>query len=176
MDKVTLSTKNITPFGGLNFVLDAINKAELPQTSIPSLAIEAQTPPIPIRISFYPSLATHSPRAVLSTLKLKFSDQIFGAIPSPDTLEYAYQELKTKTIVETLVADIKHELNYNQRFNESLVALSVKTGQLKSNEKYTLDFDNVVIANEKQDAKKSYKNKKWVPSKYSFHRPYTSPY
>jgi hypothetical protein len=31
MDKVTLSSKNITPFGGLNFILEAINKANLPQ-------------------------------------------------------------------------------------------------------------------------------------------------
>lgn len=39
-----------------------------------------------------------------------------------------------------------------------LVALCVKTGQLdKSVKNYILDFDNVVVANEKQDAKKSYK-------------------
>ena len=33
-----------------------------------------------------------------------------------------------------------------------------KTGQLKKVQGYTLDFDNVVLENNKQDAKKSYKN------------------
>ena len=31
MDKVIQSSKNITPFGGLNFILNDINKAKLPE-------------------------------------------------------------------------------------------------------------------------------------------------
>lgn len=51
-----------------------------------------------------------------------------------------------------------HELNYNQSFNQTLVALGVKTKQLKKNaDGYTMDFDNIVVENEKQDAKMSYK-------------------
>jgi len=39
--------------------------------------------------------------------------------------------------------------------NELLVELGIKTGQLdKSTKNYILDFDNVVVANEKADAKK----------------------
>jgi hypothetical protein len=31
MDKVTTSSKNITPFGGLNLIFNAITKAEIPK-------------------------------------------------------------------------------------------------------------------------------------------------
>lgn len=163
MDKVTLSSKNITPFGGLNFILNAINKAKLPQFIDCKLGYRS-----PNAIYSYSdivlsllsnSLTQGSFISDLASLKLKFSDQIFNAIPSADTVEYACQELKTDTIIETSTNNVQHELNYNQNFNESLVALLVKTGQLKANEKNIFDFDNVVIPNEKQDAKKSYKNK-----------------
>lgn len=51
-----------------------------------------------------------------------------------------------------------HELNYIDRFNETLVAPAIKTKQLKPDTVgYTMDFDNVVIENEKQDVKLSYK-------------------
>ena len=163
MDKVTLSSKNITPFGGLNFILNAIDKAKLPQFIDYKLGYRS-----PNAIYSYSdivlsllsnSLTQGSFISDLASLKLKFSDQIFNAIPSADTVEYACQELKTNTIFETSTNNVQHELNYNQHFNESLVALLVKTGQLKVNEKNIFDFDNVVIPNEKQDAKKSYKHK-----------------
>jgi hypothetical protein len=42
--------------------------------------------------------------------------------------------------------------------NETLIGLALKTGQLKTgNNDYTLDFDNVVMANDKQDALYTYK-------------------
>jgi hypothetical protein len=60
--------------------------------------------------------------------------------------------------LQTGPSGAKHELNYSNKFNEALVALAVKTKQLKAGtEGYTLDFDNVVIENQKQDAKLSYK-------------------
>lgn len=161
MDKVIQSSKNITPFGGLNFVLDAINKAKLPEYIDSKLGYRSPNATYSysdISLSLLSNTLTQgSFIADLTSLKLKFANQIFNAIPSPDTVEYACQELKSETIVETSVANIKHELNYNQHFNESLVALAVKTGLLKPNEKHIFDFDNVVIPNEKQDAKKSYK-------------------
>ena len=164
MDKVTLSSKNITPFGGLNFILEAINKANLPQFIDSKLGYRSPNAVYSysdITLSLLSnSLTQGSFVADLEHLKLKFSEQIFNKIPSPDTVEYACQELKTDTIIETSSNNIEHQLNYNQHFNESLVALLVKTGQLKANQKNVFDFDNVVIPTQKQDAKNTYKNEK----------------
>jgi len=53
--------------------------------------------------------------------------------------------------------------------SELLVDLGLKTGQVdKSAKNYILDFDNVVIANEKQDAKKSYKKIKGCHPNFAF--------
>jgi hypothetical protein len=99
----------------------------------------------------------------LEHLKTKFNHQYFTNIPSPDTIECACQELKTKTIVAQTFDVIPHDFNYNNKINNTLVALCVKTGQLKTNEKHTLDFDNVVLENDNHDAKKSYKKTKAYP-------------
>ncbi len=79
-------------------------------------------------------------------------------MPSPDTVEYVCQELKQKNTIAFGLKGVKHELNYNNKFNEVLISLGVKTKQLKVGEQgYVLDYDNVVIENGKQDAKMSYK-------------------
>jgi hypothetical protein len=104
----------------------------------------------------------------LEYFKNKFSHQFFTKIPSPDTVEYACQELKTNTNEETTDKGIVHQFNYDNQKNKALIALCVKTGQLNDKEKYTLDFDNVVLENEKQDAKKSYKNSNAYHPNFAF--------
>jgi hypothetical protein len=97
----------------------------------------------------------------LQTLKQKYSKQVFNKIPSPDTVEYACQELKTSTIIQQTDKGIVHQLNYSNRMNETLVALAIKTHQLSlTGEDYTLDYDNVIIENDKQDAQRTYKGTK----------------
>ncbi len=164
MFKVTQSSKNITPFGGLNFIYDAINRKGLKQFIDKQLGYRS----VLARYSYSDilfsllgnSLCQGEYISDLQTLKNKFKDQEFCKIPSPDTVEYACQELKTSTLKIASEHDSKitHEINYNNQLNKSLIALAIETDQLKTDNKtYVLDFDNVVIATEKQDAKMSYK-------------------
>ena len=164
MYKVKQSTKAISPFGGLNFIYDAINRAGFDtfiDSQLGSRSALAEYSYSDIVLSLFGnSLCQGSYISDLATLKEKFSNQIFNKIPSADTVEYVCQELKTPTIVKVSANDpnIQHELNYNTSINKSLVSLCIETGLLQKQEKnYTLDFDNVVIATEKQDAKMSYK-------------------
>jgi len=79
--------------------------------------------------------------------------------------------LKTVTISEQSEQDEKiiHQINYNNSLNKSLVALGIKTKQLQSDvANYTLDFDNVIVATEKQDAKMSYKMIKGYHPNFAF--------
>lgn len=162
MYKVKQSSKNITPFGGLNFIYSAINEkgiATFLNEKMGNRDPRAQYSYSDVILSLLGnSLSQGEYLSDLEQFKNKYSNQIFDGIPSPDTVEYVCQELKTETIIEKIYNRVVHEFNYNNKMNETLVALCVKTGLLNPSEKnYILDFDNVVVENEKQDAKKSYK-------------------
>lgn len=161
MNKIKQSSKNITVFGGLNFIFNFIKRSKIDSFLDQKLGFRnfrahysySDT----ILSLFGNALCNGEYVSDLEHFKNNFSNQFFTKIPSPDTVEYACQELKTKTIFDKTTDGIVHEFNYNNQTNNTLIALCVKTGQLKTNEKHTLDFDNVVLENDKQDAKKSYK-------------------
>ena len=172
MDKVSKSSKNITPFGGLNFIYNAINRSKIDTFIDEKLGyrnFRANYSYSDIVLSLLGnSLCNGEYISDLEYFKNKFSYQFFTKIPSPDTVEYACQELKTNTNEETTDKGIVHQFNYDNQKNKALIALCVKTGQLNDREKYTLDFDNVVLENEKQDAKKSYKNSNAYHPNFAF--------
>jgi hypothetical protein len=162
MDKVKQSTKNVTAFGGLNFIYDAIRRSGIDtwlNAQMGSRSIFAHYSYADAVLSLFGNTLTQgSFVADLKVLKDKFIDQVFHKIPSPDTIEYICQELKQPNIVQQGPKNVVHELNYIERFNDLLVALAIKTKQLQEDKQgYVMDFDNVVIPTEKQDAKLSYK-------------------
>jgi hypothetical protein len=172
MYKIKQSLKNITVFGGLNFIFNFIKRSKIDNFLDQKLGyrdFRAHYSYSDIILSLYGNaLCNGEYISDLEHLKRKFNEQSFTKLPSPDTVEYACQELKTKTIVEETVDGIVHEFNYNNQTNNTLIALCVKTGQLKKEKKYTLDFDNVVLENDKQDAKKSYKKTKGYHPSFAF--------
>jgi hypothetical protein len=165
MDKITHSLRNITPYGGLNFIYQAMNRMDLDKfidNQIGFRSVVAQYSYSDIVYSLFGNTLTQgSFIADLEVLKEKYSKQVFNKIPSPDTVEYACQELKSPNIVKKTDEGVIHQLNYNNNMNETLVALAVKTKQLsKKQSEYTLDFDNVITENDKQDAEYTYKKNK----------------
>ena len=163
MDKITQSQKNITPFGGLNFIYQAMNRMGLDkfldnQIGIRSIFAKYSYSDIVYSL-FGNALTQGSFVADLEVLKEKYSKQVFNKIPSPDTVEYACQELKTANILIKTDKGVLHQLNYNNRMNETLIMLAVKSNQLSAEQKENiLDFDNVITENEKQDAQYTYKH------------------
>jgi len=165
MNEITHSDKNITAFGGLNFIFKAISDKGLDvylDDRIGPRGACAKFSHSDIVLSLLGNaLAQGIFVSDLQILKEKYKDQFFHQIPSPDTVEYVCQQLKTTTIKEKTDKGIIHSLNYSNDMNETLVGLAVKTGQLKTGHQgYVLDFDNVVVENEKQDAVRSYKKTK----------------
>ena len=165
MNKVIHSQKNITPYGGLNFIYQAMNRMGLNKfldAQIGSRSVFAKYTYSNVVYSLFGnSLCQGDFVSDLQTLKEKYSKQVFNKIPSPDTVEYVCQELKTATILIETDKGVLHQLNYNNEMNESLVSLAVKTSRLSSEQKEnTLDFDNVITENEKQDAEYTYKHNK----------------
>lgn len=179
MDKVTHSNKNITPFGGLNFIYQAMNRMGLDKfldNQLGSRSIFAKYSYSNIVYSLFGNALTQGDFiSDLETLKEKFSNQVFNKIPSPDTVEYVCQELKTADMIiqgekiNETDKDVKHTLNYNDAMNETLIALSVKTKQLSTEcADYTMDYDNVIIENDKQDAQYTYKKSKGYQPGFAF--------
>lgn len=76
---------------------------------------------------------------------------------SADTILRGVKELATSTQTLTSKSDTVHEFNINLRLNHLLVKALRKTGQLHTQDGYTLDDDNQVIPTEKYDAKRTYK-------------------
>jgi hypothetical protein len=162
MDKVTHSDKNITAFGGLNFIFKAIKDKGLDaylDLRLGFRSVFAKYSHSDIVLSLLgSSLAQGSFVSDIEIFREKYQDQFFNKIPSADTVEYVCQGLKKATITDITDKGITHLVNYSNEMNETLVGLAVKTGLLKTgNHGYTLDFDNVVIENDKQDALYTYK-------------------
>lgn len=165
MDKINNSSKNVTPYGGLNFIFQGMNCAGLDKfldEQIGCRSIFAKYSYSDVVYSLFGNALTQgSFVSDLEVLKAKFSEQVFDKIPSPDTIEYVCQELKTPSIIKESDKGVVHELNYNDKMNEVLIATAVKTKQLNAGvNDYTMDHDNVIIENDKQDAQYTYKHTK----------------
>jgi hypothetical protein len=164
MDKVIHSDKNITAFGGLNFIYKAIKDRGLDKYLDERLGTRgkcARYSYSDIVLSLLGScLAQGSFVSDIEKFREKYQGQFFRNIPSADTVEYACQQLKTATIKDTRNTKVTHFVNYCNEMNQSLVGLGVKSGLLKAggDNGYTLDFDNVIIEHDKQDAMRTYKN------------------
>ena len=115
MNKITHSAKNITPFGGLNFIYQAMNRIGLDKflvEQIGSRSIYAKYSYADAVYSLFGNVLTQgSYVADLEVLKEKYSRQVFNKIPSPDTIEYVCQELKTPNIIKSGEKGVNHQLN-----------------------------------------------------------------
>jgi len=119
MHKITQSSRNITPFGGLNFIYNAIKRSKIDVFIDQKLGFRnfrAHYSYSDIVLSLFGnSLCNGEYLSDLEHLKTKFSHQFFTQIPSPDTVEYACQELKTDTEIETTSKGIVHQFNYDNK-------------------------------------------------------------
>ena len=173
MDKIIHSDKNITTLGGLNFIYTAIIDKSLDQYIDSQLGLRSANAKYSfadiVLSLFGNAISQGSYIADIEHLKENYKEQFFQNIPSPDTVEYACQELKTPTTIEKTDKGVIHQFNYSNKINETLVGLAVKTGMLKpGTNRYTLDFDNVVIEHDKQDARTSYKMTKAYHPNFAF--------
>lgn len=165
MDKIINSDKNVTPYGGLNFIYQAMNRTGIDKfinDEIGARSVFATYSYSDVIYSLLGNVLTEgSFIADLAVMKKKYGSQFFEKIPSADTVEYVCQELKTETVVEKTAEGVEHQLNYSDKMNRTLVGLAVKTNQLTpAGSDYTLDFDHLITETEKQDAAWTYKHTK----------------
>jgi hypothetical protein len=85
-------------------------------------------------------------------------------VPSADTVLRALKELTTENTIYTSDSDISYNFNINEKLNSLNIKSLKLTHQLKAGKCYDFDYDNQINANDKWDAKKTYKkNKGYFP-------------
>lgn len=164
MSKIISKSSNITPYGGLFFIDDVLAKKTDVKDLITSCLGERS---VLAKYSYYDicksllynNLTQGDFLADLETLKSRLPKTLSQFIPSPDTVEYASQELKVKNLVLPITGSTSHDINENTKFNHLLPSLCVALGLIPQNTAgLTLDFDHVINENEKWDSKKTYKH------------------
>ena len=162
LDKIKYSSQNITPFGGLNFINSLLKQNNVDGFIDKTLGFRnyrAKYTYSDILFSLLKnSLCNGEFVSDLKHLKEQIAENMKSSIPSHDTVEYAFQELKTPNDVIITENNVVHQINHNKNINNLLLGICVDLKLLKSDIKdYVLDFDNVVLNNDKQDAETSYK-------------------
>lgn len=89
-------------------------------------------------------------------LKYQMQDHPDLKIASPDTIEYAFQELRQKTRKVTGASDAIHQINEHSGFNKLLVTLCNKF-LLSSDDFHMMDYDGHTVKNTKTDNAFTYK-------------------
>lgn len=85
-------------------------------------------------------------------------------VPSPDTVLRGIRELSCDNISYTAESGISYNFNINHKLNKLNIRALKLTKQLESGLSYDFDYDNQILANNKYDAKKTFKkNKGYLP-------------
>jgi hypothetical protein len=158
--KVHQVCQNINPFGGIHFVIKQFKQQGIDSFINEHIGKRGKK----VDYSYADGLLTvaYSHLCGASCLEdINTLDEHIGyypglQLPSADTVARIMNELKMDN---TTISNegVVHEFNYNEKLNDLLQRLCLKTGLLNTTEKYTLDYDNVIFENEKYDAAKTYK-------------------
>ncbi len=167
--KVQNFKTTINPFSGISFANNSFNKVGLSELIDRELGMRVET------VGYQYSEIIRN----LSNVFLSGGDCIedisgnLGGhlksipgnnVPSPDTVLRGINELSTENIIYTSSKQNTYEFNINTQLNRLNIKTLKQTGQLKEGGFYDFDYDNQILANNKYDAKHTYKkNKGYFP-------------
>jgi hypothetical protein len=162
-------TSSVSPFAGISFANSSFNKIGISQLIDNELGRRVRT------IGFdYSEILRNLSNVFLSggdvieDISTHLGEHLKmipgNNVPSPDTTLRAIKELSTTNTSFRSQNGIDYNFNINIRLNKLNLKVLLQTDQLKTNHSYDFDYDNQVIANNKYDAKRTYKkNKGYVP-------------
>jgi len=159
----------VNPFSGISLVNHYFNKSGLAQLIDNELGIRT------MRIGFqYSEIFRNLTNVFLSggdvieDINNHLGEHLksipHNNVPSADTVLRAIKELTTKNTVYISDKGLSYNFNINTKLNRLNIKSLKLTKQLKAGESYDFDYDNQVNANNKWDAKNTYKkNKGYLP-------------
>jgi len=158
-----LKSSPISPFGGLNFVLEEFNKLKIDkliEANLPKLSANSHYQWKDIFYSFW-SIYFCGGSCIedLSTnFKVFLKDIPFMKVPSPDRILCRFKELSMPKIIrKTQRGTAINEFSENAALGLFNIRLLKKLNPAKySSNELTLDYDNTILFTEKSDAKSTY--------------------
>ena len=160
---------SVSPFAGISFANHSFNKSGISQLIDNELGRRVRTSGFDYsEILRNLSNVFLSGGGVIEDISTHLGEHLKmipgNNVPSPDTVLRAIKELTTPNTSFKSKNGIEYDFNINTRLNKLNIKVLLHTGQLKSHHSYDFDYDNQVIANNKYDAKRTYKkNKGYVP-------------
>lgn len=163
--KILKSKKTVSPFAGISFVNNHFNKIGLSQLIDTELGS---------RVKYagysYSDIFRNLTNVFLSGGNVieDISTHLGGhlkeipdnSVPSPDTVLRGFTELTTPNTVYTSDSGISYNFNINKNLNTLNIKSLLLTKQLVAGKRYDFDYDNQITANDKYDAKRTYKKTK----------------
>ena len=167
--KVQKYTNTVSPFSGISFVNEAFNKAGLSQLIDNELGNRVKT----VGYSYSEIIRNLcnvflSGGDVIEDVSTHLGNHLkeipANNVPSPDTILRGLKELTTKNDIFTSTSGLSYNFNINKKLNLLNIKSLLLTKQLEPEKSYNLDYDNQITANNKYDAKRTYKkNKGYFP-------------
>lgn len=158
--KVQQSTQLINPFGGIQFVLKQIKEQGIDSFIDEQLGSRGAEKEYSIADGLlaihYSHLCGGSCIEDINTLNEHIGFHPGLSLPSADTSLRVMKELKTDNTIVNNDA-VTHTFNQHEKLNDLLQKLAIKTKTIVADAKNILDFDNVILENEKCDAARTYK-------------------
>ena len=160
-DMKVVNSSYISPFGGLNFVLeefDKLNIGKLLNAHLPDLPSQSRYDWRDLLYSFWSIYFCGGDciEDLSANLKLSFQSP-FLKTPSPDSVLKRMKELALPSqIFDTVRGKRKHEFSINKSLNELNLKI-LKDRINKQNGPIVLDYDNTLLYSKKADAKMTYK-------------------
>jgi hypothetical protein len=157
-----INSSQITPFGGINFVLSELEKqgiGAMIEAHLPRLASQSRYSWKDIFYSFWSVLFCGGDCAedLSVNFNRSFQSNPFINIPSPDRiLERMKQLSQPKQLFTTERGSCQHEFSFNDSLNLLNINILKRLKFLDPKSKFTLDFDNTIIFSEKADAAMTY--------------------
>jgi Transposase DDE domain group 1 len=151
----------IQSFGGINFIHEYLNNIQFDDTVLyhlgPRSVVAEYSYAELIRQLFYTSCIGGDTLDECRILKEQLQDHPWMRIASPDTVEYAFQELRQPGCFIPTASGKQHQVNEHTGFNKLLVHLCQRSGLLTRQTGYVMDYDGHVIENTKKDNAITYK-------------------
>ncbi len=159
-----LNSMPISPYGGLNFVLEEFDKLKINDlfiSNLPKLSANSHYQWKDILYSFWSIYFCGG--SCIEDIGANFNDFLkdnpFVKVPSPDRILSRFKGLSTpKYLIKTPRGNAINEFNQNSVLDLLNIRLLKKTNPDKYySEGLILDYDNTIIYTEKSDAKMTYK-------------------
>lgn len=159
-----INSSDISPFGGLNFVLKELEDLKIGTVltkNLPVLANQSQYSWKDILYSFWSVYFCGGD--CIEDLSGNFSQHLknnpFFKVPSPDRVLERFKELSLPTKSFTVPrGQSTHQFSFNDSLNKLNLQI-LKAIKFDTGENFTLDYDNTLLFNEKADSRWSYKNR-----------------